>query len=180
VTRGVAVNHIVLVGLMGSGKSTVGARLAAATDRRFVDLDDAIEAEAGLTIPEIFELEGEAGFRAREHEAMAAVLAATEPLVLATGGGAVLRPANRDLMREHGVVVWLRATPATLAARVGDGAGRPLLASPVAGDDVEGRLTALSADRAEAYEAAAHETVDVDGADPDEIVAVVTSRLRAY
>lgn len=149
--------HLVLVGLMGAGKTSVGRRVAKRLGVRHVDLDTAVERAAAMTVPEIFAAEGEAGFRDREHDVLVELLAGDEPIVLSTGGGAVLREANRAAMRARGRVVWLRATPATLAARVGDGRGRPLLAG-----DPLGNLTRLVAERADAYAAAAHVVIDVD------------------
>lgn len=142
---------------MGAGKTSVGRRAAKKLGRRHVDLDTAVERRAGATVPELFAREGEVGFRSREHDELVAQLARDEPLVLSTGGGAVLREDNRAAMRARGLVVWLRATPETLLARVGDGAGRPLLAG-----DPLGNLTRLAEARAGAYEAAAHVVVDVD------------------
>jgi shikimate kinase len=141
----------------GCGKSSVGRRVARRTGRRFVDIDAEIERTAGRPIPEIFADQGEGGFRAIEAAVLADVLSAGEASVVATGGGAVLRDANRSAMREHGIVVWLRATPETLAERVGDGRTRPLLA----GDPV-GNLRRLYEERAASYAAAAHVVVDVD------------------
>jgi shikimate kinase len=161
--------HLVLVGMMGCGKSSVGRRVARALGRPFVDLDTAIERTARCRIPELFEREGEAGFRERESAELTAVLATPEPAVVATGGGAVLRAENRDAMRRRAVVVWLRARPDTLLARVGDGTGRPLLAG-----DPLGNLTRLAAERAGAYRDAAHEIIDVDGLPFD----VITARVQ--
>ena len=143
--------------MMGAGKTSGGRRVAKRLHRRLVDLDAAIERAAGKPIPEIFAAEGEAGFREREHAVLVEVLRADEPLVVSTGGGAVLREDNRTSMRERGTVVWMRASPQTLLTRVGNGAGRPLLA----GDPI-GNLTRLAAERADAYRAAAHHVVDVD------------------
>jgi shikimate kinase len=160
----------VLIGMPGSGKSSIARRIARKTGRRAVDVDAEIERAAGRPIPEIFATEGEDGFRARESQVLASLLAGDEPLVVATGGGAVLREDNRAAMRARGTVVWLRATPATLAERVGDGHTRPLLA----GDPV-GNLTRLLGERAEAYAAAAHAIVDVDRMPFDK----VTDRVMA-
>ncbi|MFB6259776.1 MAG: shikimate kinase, partial [Thiohalorhabdaceae bacterium] len=100
---------IFLVGPMGSGKSTVGRALAARLGTNLVDLDELVAAGAGLSIPEIFEAEGEAGFRDREQAALADIADLRGPLVVATGGGAVLREANRRRMAEAGRVVYLHA-----------------------------------------------------------------------
>lgn len=109
---------VCLVGLRGAGKSTVGAALARAMRRPFVDLDRAVEGRAGRTVRELFALEGEAAFRALESEALAEALRLLPRAVLATGGGVVLDPENRRLLRERATVVYLRAEPALLAARV--------------------------------------------------------------
>ncbi|MFZ5814476.1 MAG: shikimate kinase [Bacillota bacterium] len=160
--------NIVLIGLMGSGKSAVGRLLADRLGRPFVDTDALIEAEAGLPIPELFAREGEEGFREREARVIAAV-AARRGLVIATGGGAVLRPENRAALRASGLVVWLYAPPEALyhRAKAQGVERRPLLA----GTDPLERLRALAAERAGAYEAAAHVRVETDGRP---LLAVVT------
>jgi shikimate kinase len=160
--------HLVLIGLMGAGKTTVGRECARRLDRSFVDTDDLVTATAHMTIEQIFAEAGEAGFRRIEREVVADVSASPEPLVVACGGGAVLDPDNRRALRSSGVVVWLRAPAITLAARVGDGSTRPLLR-----DDPTGALTRLERLREPAYEAAAHVSVDTDGVD----VATVTARV---
>lgn len=165
--------HLVLVGLMGAGKSTVGAECARRLDRELVDLDELIVRTAGRSIEELFATEGEAGFRRRERDALAEVCASPVPLVVAAGGGAVLDPGSRRRMRRGGVVVWLEATPETLAARVGGGGGRPLLA----GAPPEGALSRLAATRAPAYEAAAHLRVDTEGR---ELGVVVDDVLEGF
>lgn len=167
----VAARHVVLVGLMGAGKTTVGERLAARLERPFVDTDELVVATAGRSVPELFADLGEAGFRALEHDAVADACSSPEPLVIACGGGAVLDPDNRRTITAAGVVVWLRATPAQLAERVGDGDERPLLASGATIDT----LVRLAAVRAPSYEAVADVVVDTDGLDPD----AVTDRVLA-
>ena len=112
------VRHLVLVGLMGAGKTTVGQVCARRLGRGFVDTDALVEAAAGATIPELFAAEGEAGFRARERTAIADAMASPEPLVIACGGGAMVDPENRRTVRHGGVVIWLQAPPDVLAARV--------------------------------------------------------------
>lgn len=116
---------IILTGFMGSGKSTVGRLLAKKTNRRFVDSDAVIAERAGMPIPRIFQTEGEEGFRQRETAALKELL--TEPsMVLATGGGAVLRPENRELFLHTGIVVFLKASPDVIYRRVSDSHDRPL------------------------------------------------------
>jgi shikimate kinase len=167
--------HLVLVGLMGAGKTSVGARCAAALGRPFVDTDELVEATAGRTVRDIFVTEGEGGFRARERAAVADACASPEPLVIACGGGAVLDAENRAAMRDHGVVVWLRASPERLAERVGSGEGRPLLDGGAPVETLE-RLAAL---RAAAYVAAAHVTIDTDGLGVDDVASRVMQELTS-
>ena len=168
--------HLVLVGLMGAGKTTVGARCAELLGRPFVDTDDVVEAAAGHSVAEIFAAEGERGFRRRERQAVADVCASPAPLVIACGGGAVLDPANRACLRASGFVVWLHAEPAVLAARVGPGEGRPLLAPHGAAATLE-RLDLL---RAPAYEAAADVTVETADRSVDEVADAVVGELTRW
>ncbi len=131
---------------MGAGKTTVGRLLARRLKRAFHDSDHEIERRCGVSIPVIFDVEGEAGFRARESQVIAA-LAALEGIVLATGGGAVLSADNRRRLAECGTVVYLHARPADLWARVRHDRNRPLLATP---DPLE-RLAQLYAQRDPLY-----------------------------
>jgi len=117
---------LVLVGLMGAGKSTVGRRLAQALDVQFSDCDDEIAKAAGMSIPEIFERLGEAHFRDGERRVLGRLLQGA-PVVLATGGGAFVSPENRVQIAAGGVSIWLRADLDTLWGRVSGRAGRPLL-----------------------------------------------------
>lgn len=130
---------VVLVGMMGAGKSSVGRRLAAALDLPFVDADNEIEAAAGgMTIPEIFATHGEAYFRAREAKVIARLLE-DGPRVLATGGGAWLDPDTRARIAQGGVSIWLKAEVDVLLKRVRKRSNRPLLATA----DPEAALRAL-------------------------------------
>lgn len=118
--------NVYLVGMPGAGKTTIGRQLARRLGRTFRDLDHEIEASTGVGIPIIFEFEGESGFRKRESE-MLALLASASGQVVATGGGAVLRPENREAMKRSGVVVYLSAEPAVLYERTRLDQNRPLL-----------------------------------------------------
>lgn len=146
-----------LLGMMGSGKTAVGREVARLTGHRFVDLDAEIERDAGMDVARIFSREGQAGFRRRERQALLAV--AGEAIVVATGGGAVLDQRNVATMRETGTTVWLSAGVGTLAARVGDGRGRPLLSTSEPGE----RLEAILAERQPLYRQAADSEVDTEG-----------------
>lgn len=144
--------HIALVGPTGAGKSSVGRALAALLGRPFVDLDQVIEAAAGASVALVFELEGEPGFRRRESDALAQALAAPAPILLACGGGIVLDPGNRALLRSRARVVHLAATVDEQLARLARDRTRPLL--QVA--DRRARLEALAGDREPLYRATAH------------------------
>lgn len=150
--------HLVLIGLMGAGKTTVGRLCARKLDRDFVDTDDIVIALAGgAPVAEIFAVGGEGHFRELERAAIADVTASPAPLVIACGGGAAVDAENRRRLQRAGVIVWLRAPVAVLAERVHTGATRPLLAGgPVAA------LTRLEAAREAAYEAAADITIDTE------------------
>jgi shikimate kinase len=166
--------HLVLVGLMGAGKSTVGAACADRLHRPFVDTDEVVVATTGQSIAEIFRDGGERAFREVERKVVADVCESPEPLVIACGGGAVLDPENRRRLHRAGFVVWLRAAASELATRVHDqGIDRPLLASGRTEDELD-RLAQL---REPAYEAAAHTQVDTDGRSVDEVVDAVIEEL---
>ena len=111
---------------MGAGKSTVGKLLAKKLDRRFLDADHVIEDRCGVKIPVIFEMEGEDGFRKREAQAIKDI-SAERDVILATGGGAVLLPENRQFLSERGTVIYLHANPMELWHRTKGSEGRPLL-----------------------------------------------------
>ena len=165
---------IVLIGMMGSGKSAVGLTLAGRLGRNFVDVDACIEADAGRPVATIFSEEGEAGFREREREAIREATT-TQNAVIACGGGAVLDPANVAQLKSHGTIVWLRVTPQVAAERLGTDWGRPVL-QRMEGDLVE-RLAKLIAARAPAYETAADLTVQADGSVDQVADAILRNKL---
>ena len=138
--------HLALVGLMGAGKTAVGASVAVDLGRRHVDLDRAVTQMAGRSVGVIFHEGGEQTFRDLEEQALRLQMDAVDPVVLSTGGGVLGRETNRDALTRGATVVWLRAAPETLAARVGDLSSRPLLAD---GDPVE-MLRRLDIERAPA------------------------------
>lgn len=171
--------HLVLVGMMGSGKSSTGRRLALRLGRPFVDTDRLVEERAGRSVPEIFAADGEAAFRALEARAVADALDSPEEAVIAFGGGAVLDPASRQRAREAALVVWLRAPPAELARRVAASqrrAGSPARPLLGAGVPAEAVLEDLARERDDAYRAIAHLVVDTSGRSPGQ---VATRVLRA-
>jgi 5-deoxy-5-amino-3-dehydroquinate synthase len=154
-----AAGHVVLVGLMSSGKTTVGRRLATRLGRPFLDADDVIAERAGQPITAIYDEGGEDAFRAIEAEVMADLLAGDEPAVIAAGGGVVVTAANRDLLADPAVtVVWLDAPPAFLASRAKPKSNRPLLHGDVDKREVFQRL---HAERVDHFRSVADLVVDV-------------------
>ncbi|MET0578685.1 MAG: bifunctional shikimate kinase/3-dehydroquinate synthase [Ilumatobacteraceae bacterium] len=167
--------HIVLVGMMGAGKTTAGRRLAHRLGRRLVDSDELIEARTGRTVREIFEEDGEPAFRVLETAALVNALEEPEPYVIAAAGGVLMRAENRDALRRSGaLVIWLRADPAVLAARATRGTHRPLLDG-----DPEAAMRRLLPDREPLYRNAADGVVDTDGRTPDEVVDAITAIVDA-
>ena len=147
--------NLFLVGLPGSGKSTLGRQLARRLGKTFVDADHELERSLGVTIATIFEIEGEASFRDREEATLGAIVAQTD-IVLATGGGVVIRPANRERLRANGTVVYLHAQPAQAWLRVRRSQHRPLLNTP----DKLARLEQLYRDRDPLYREVADQIID--------------------
>ena len=155
---------IALIGPMGAGKTEVGRRLAERLDRPLIDTDALIVERDGRSVSEIFSEESEAAFRAREAEAVAEAVA-VPGAVIATGGGVVLDPRNVEALRSSGQVVYLRASAAVAASRLGSGEGRPLLEGTPLGE----RIAQLIDSRESLYREAAHHEVDADGK-PDDVV----------
>jgi len=149
--------NLFLVGLPGAGKSTLGRQLARRLAKIFVDADSELEQRLGVSIPTIFEIEGEASFRDRE-EAVLADLVARTGIVLATGGGVVIRPLNRERLKSNGTVVYLHAEPVHLWQRVSKSRHRPLLNTV----DKRARLEQLFRERDPLYRETADHLVESD------------------
>lgn len=164
---------IFLIGLMGSGKSEVGAALAKRLRRQFLDTDEMVEIRAGRSIEEIFEKDGEAAFREMETNALIQA-AGHAGAVIACGGGAVLDPSNVEVMRAGGTVLYLKVDPKAAAARVGTGRARPMLKDV----DVASRMKELMVRRAAAYEAAADVIVDANGSVEETLAQVLEALER--
>jgi shikimate kinase len=165
--------HVVLIGFMGTGKSTVASALAERLGREKVDLDVAIEEAEGTTIPVIFAEKGEPYFRRAETEALRRVLEGKTAKIVATGGGAVLAEENRRLMLENGFVVALTADEETIVRRVKDDPNRPLLKG-----DVRERVATLLGTRKTAYDFA-HMKIDTSHRTVDEIADAIVERLQS-
>ena len=166
-------DRIALVGMMGAGKTTVGRLLARRLKRRFVDSDEEIERRCGVRIPVIFDIEGEAGFRAREAQVIGELCG--EPgIVLATGGGAVLAADNRRRLAESATVVYLHARPGDLWLRVRHDRNRPLLATA----DPQKKLEALYAERDPLYREVADLVMDTGRQSVQTLGKELLSRLE--
>ena len=166
--------HILLIGMMGAGKTSVGKRLADKLGLPFFDVDTWIEDEEGVSISTLFETRGEAAFRELEAKVLASFLSNPVATVLSVGGGAVTESSNRTALNCQERVVWLRARDATLASRLGNGSDRPLLA----GKDPAAELARLSKVREPMYREVADVVVDVDDLPLDDVVDRVVAALR--
>ena len=167
-------NNIFLVGLMGSGKTTIGRSLAKKLNLRFIDADQEIETRTGASIPLIFEIEGEASFRQREADVIRD-LTAQQGIVLATGGGAVLNETSRQLLRERGTVIYLRASVASILQRTSHDKNRPLLQTA----DPRAKIEALSRERAPLYQEVAHITIETGRPNVHSVVHTILSQLQS-
>jgi shikimate kinase len=167
-------NRIFLVGPMGAGKTTIGRQLAQSLGLAFNDSDLEIQRRTGVDIPTIFEYEGEAGFRQREAQAIDD-LTQVENQVLATGGGAVLRPDNRQHLSARGIVVFLACSPKQQYERTYRDRNRPLLQGP----DPMARLESLMAEREPLYRETADYTVSTEGRSASAVANEIIDLLRA-
>ena len=164
--------NVFLIGLMGSGKTTVGRALARKLDKRFVDSDHEIEARTGASVSLIFEIEGEASFRQREAEVIAD-LTALDDIVLATGGGAILSERNRALLAARGTVVYLRATVSSILQRTSHDKSRPLLQTA----DPRRRVEQLMREREPLYSALADIVIDTGRPNVQFLVQSILSQI---
>ncbi|MCX7626688.1 MAG: (d)CMP kinase [Candidatus Sumerlaeaceae bacterium] len=165
--------NVVLIGMMGSGKTTIGRLLAEKTGMEFIDLDELVERRAGMTIAEIFQGHGEEHFRDLESQVLEEI-ASSRHAVIATGGGIVKRAENRQLLRDLGLVVWLDAPAEVLAERIGEDPDRPLLSrsQPLK------KLTQLLHERRDLYAETSHIHLDTTEHTPEEIAARILEELH--
>ena len=175
VSSGPGGKPIFLVGMMGAGKTTLGRQLAKTLNREFVDLDLALEERCGVPVAVIFEIEGEEGFRKRESQLLDHY-SQQAGIVLATGGGAVLAEQNRQMLKERGVVVYLRATSEELYQRVARDRQRPLLQT----EDPRARVAELLTLRAPLYEEVATLAFDTGAAPIAQAVQDLAKLLEQY
>lgn len=168
-------HRITLIGFRASGKSTVGRLLSARLAWPFVDADAVIETQVGVSIPAYFKAHGEAAFRGAEEQALSTILMGELPLVLATGGGAVLRAANREMLRQRGgTIIYLSASMAQIQERLRHNAGgRPSLTGVSVVDEVPGLL----AQRDPLYREMAQLTIAVDSS-PSDVAERVINELE--
>lgn len=165
--------NIFLVGLMGAGKTTVGRALAKKLNKKFIDSDHEIEARTGASIPLIFEIEGEAGFRQRESEVIRE-LTSQPDIVLATGGGAILRPENRECLKTRGTVIYLRASVNSILQRTSHDKNRPLLQTA----DPRARLEQLYSEREPLYLEVANFVIETGRPNVQSLVQTIVSQLE--
>jgi shikimate kinase len=165
--------NVYLVGLMGAGKTTIGRSLARRLERGFIDSDREIEARTGVTIPTIFEIEGEEGFRKREAQVIADLACLSEQVV-ATGGGAILRQENRDCLRQSGFVVYISVPPQTLWERTRRDRNRPLLQVK----DPLLRLKELYTQRDPLYREVAHFVVDASRMNAQGVLQLLSKEIE--
>ena len=165
---------LALVGLMGSGKSAVGRRTAKKLGLNFTDSDQKIVSDAGISITEIFELAGEAKFREMEFQTITQ-LVLSKPQIIATGGGTFCFPQTARLLLTKSLVVWLKAPPETLLARIGSTKSRPLLNN----DNPLATLTKLNRERARHYQKAQIE-IDTDGLSTGKAMMALLRALDTY
>ncbi|MHB1374518.1 MAG: shikimate kinase [Thauera sp.] len=166
---------LILIGMMGAGKTTVGKELARRRKLRFADCDQEIVARTGVSIPTIFEIEGEAGFRRRETQMMDELTGCAD-IVVATGGGVVTTPANRELMRERGIVIYLNVPPQILYERTRHDRNRPLLQV----DNPRQRIEELHRQRDPLYREVAHIIVDGGRSNPGAMVRLIEDAVQKH
>lgn len=165
-------SNIVLIGFMGTGKTSLGRRLAGALDKEFVDTDMEIEKITGLTIPEIFRKHGEIRFRSEE-KLMVKKVALKENCVISTGGGVVLDPENMIALKKNGWIIGLTATPKVIFSRVAKRNNRPLLYKNKSLEFIEKLLK-----EREPYYKQADLLLDTSEAEPEELISYVKQFLK--
>lgn len=162
-------NNLILIGFMGSGKTTVGKRLAQMLGYQFLDTDSAIEQREKASIPSIFEHNGEVYFRELETKLLTEQMSSLSHTVLSTGGGLPVRQENREMLQKLGYVIYLESSAETTMKRLKNDRTRPLLM----GADREAKLNQMLKERAPIYESAAHQKICTDDMSVEEITAQI-------
>jgi len=165
-------NTIILIGMMGAGKTTIGKSLANYLDKIFIDSDQEIQKRTGVKIPVIFEIEGEIGFRKRDAD-MLQELIKINNIVLATGGGIILNEENRKFLKQKGIIIYLRATVNDLLHRTRHDKNRPLLQTT----DLQAKLTELYDQRDPIYRELAHIVVEIGNLSVHQMVKYLSQKL---
>ena len=171
-TKGNTDSTIILIGMMGAGKTTIGKSLANYLDKTFIDSDHEIQKRTGVKIPVIFEIEGEVGFRKREADMLRELLKINN-IVLATGGGIIINEENRKLLKQKGTIIYLRATVNDLLHRTRHDKNRPLLQTT----DLQVKLTELYDQRDPIYRELAHIVVESGNISAHQMVKYLTQKL---
>lgn len=169
--------NIIIVGITGVGKTTIGKLLAETLGKEFIDLDKSIELRCGVDIPTIFEIEGESGFRERETFELRDTITRRDNFVLSVGGGCVIRDVNRELiLSSRNIVIQFHANMPTLVERLSKSVNkRPLFKNT----DIANKVTALYESRREFYEKVTHLTFDTSGMRPNQVVDEVIRQLKS-
>lgn len=167
--------NIVLIGYMGSGKSTVGRKAARAVEFNFLDTDALIEQEEGMTIAKLFEEKGEAYFREKETETIKRLIAGEKGNIIATGGGLPMKEGNAALLKELGTVIYLKAETETLVKRLSNDTVRPMLKN----GDLKEKIETMLAVRGPVYEACADLILQTDDMSFYEIICHIEKLLKA-
>lgn len=167
-------NNIILIGYMGCGKTSLGKKLSYKERIALLDTDKMIEQKQGMTVSEIFDEKGEGAFRVMETECLKEIMGYSEKYVISVGGGLPVKEENRELLKELGSVVYLRAKPDTIYERLKNDTSRPLLR----GDDPKGKIESMIKQRGPVYELAADCIVDVDEKGYEVITGEILEALK--
>lgn len=164
--------NMILIGFMGAGKTSVGEELAGRFGKTLIDTDRMIEERAGMSISDIFAVQGEETFRRLETEVLEQLISEASGETISVGGGLPLREENRKLLKKLGTVIYLRVRPETVLARLKGDTTRPLLQ----GDDVEEKVNSLLSKRGPIYEIAADRIISVDGRSVEQIADAIIEK----
>ena len=168
-------NNIFLIGPMGSGKTTIGKKLANKVSKKFYDSDDEIKKNTGADIPLIFEIEGDSGFRVREKKVISE-LVLLDNIVLSTGGGTILDNENRSMLVENGFIIYLKSSAERIYKRTSGDKSRPLLQV----SDRLGRIKEILAERESIYKSLADEIIEIDTIGINEIIKKILEIIDTY